>query len=89
MMPTGFGDDQDDQMVSVGTKFVSRSDLLADHCEDVDQYHTGFAEWKGQLFSRLGVDKAHRSSAKTLLDLHVPVDLPKFLKRCTKHHKAI
>ena len=26
--------------------------------EDVDQYHTGFAEWKGQLFSRLGVDKA-------------------------------
>jgi len=24
----------------------------------VDQYHTGFAEWKGQLFSRLGVDKA-------------------------------
>ncbi|CAK9002825.1 unnamed protein product [Durusdinium trenchii] len=26
--------------------------------QDVDQYHTGFAEWKGQLFSRLGVDKA-------------------------------
>ena len=24
----------------------------------MDQYHTGFAEWKGQLFSRLGVDKA-------------------------------
>ena len=27
--------------------------------QDVDQYHTGFSEWKGQLFSRLGVDKAH------------------------------
>ncbi|CAJ1459739.1 unnamed protein product, partial [Effrenium voratum] len=26
--------------------------------QDVDQYHTGFSEWKGQLFSRLGVDKA-------------------------------
>mmetsp|Transcript_61253 Transcript_61253/g.189805 ORF Transcript_61253/g.189805 Transcript_61253/m.189805 type:complete len:832 (+) Transcript_61253:2-2497(+) len=26
--------------------------------QDVDQYHTGFGEWKAQLFSRLGVDKA-------------------------------
>eukprot|EP00931_Biecheleriopsis_adriatica_P086419 TRINITY_DN610_c0_g1_i10.p1 TRINITY_DN610_c0_g1~~TRINITY_DN610_c0_g1_i10.p1 ORF type:complete len:964 (+),score=245.44 TRINITY_DN610_c0_g1_i10:67-2892(+) len=26
--------------------------------QDVDQYHTGFGEWKSQLYSRLGVDKA-------------------------------
>merc|ERR550514_2153846 len=26
--------------------------------QDADQYHTGFGEWKAQLFSRLGVDKA-------------------------------
>merc|ERR1712048_174817 len=25
--------------------------------QDVDQYHTGFGEWKNQLYSRLGVDK--------------------------------
>eukprot|EP00929_Paragymnodinium_shiwhaense_P122330 TRINITY_DN94_c0_g1_i1.p1 TRINITY_DN94_c0_g1~~TRINITY_DN94_c0_g1_i1.p1 ORF type:complete len:977 (-),score=302.61 TRINITY_DN94_c0_g1_i1:442-3297(-) len=26
--------------------------------QDADQYHTGFGEWKNQLYSRLGVDKA-------------------------------
>eukprot|EP00930_Biecheleria_cincta_P096933 TRINITY_DN886_c0_g1_i3.p1 TRINITY_DN886_c0_g1~~TRINITY_DN886_c0_g1_i3.p1 ORF type:complete len:943 (+),score=187.68 TRINITY_DN886_c0_g1_i3:69-2897(+) len=26
--------------------------------QDVDQYHTGFGDWKSQLYSRLGVDKA-------------------------------
>jgi sulfite reductase (NADPH) hemoprotein beta-component len=26
--------------------------------QDPDQYHTGFGEWRTQLFSRLGVDKA-------------------------------
>jgi len=26
--------------------------------QDVDQYHTGFGEWKSQLYSRLGVEKA-------------------------------
>mmetsp|Transcript_40279 Transcript_40279/g.112911 ORF Transcript_40279/g.112911 Transcript_40279/m.112911 type:complete len:949 (+) Transcript_40279:100-2946(+) len=26
--------------------------------QDVDQYHTGFAEWREGLYSRLGVDKA-------------------------------
>jgi len=26
--------------------------------QDPDQYHTGFGEWKSQLYSRLGVDKA-------------------------------
>merc|ERR1719277_766452 len=26
--------------------------------QDVDQYHTGFGEWKDLLYSRLGVDKA-------------------------------
>jgi sulfite reductase (NADPH) hemoprotein beta-component len=25
--------------------------------QDADQYHTGFGEWKSQLYSRLGVDK--------------------------------
>merc|ERR1719356_1299374 len=25
--------------------------------QDVDQYHTGFGEWKNQLYARLGVDK--------------------------------
>eukprot|EP00933_Yihiella_yeosuensis_P073285 TRINITY_DN81923_c0_g1_i1.p1 TRINITY_DN81923_c0_g1~~TRINITY_DN81923_c0_g1_i1.p1 ORF type:complete len:963 (+),score=246.48 TRINITY_DN81923_c0_g1_i1:54-2891(+) len=26
--------------------------------QDVDQYHTGFGEWKAQLYSRLGVEKS-------------------------------
>mmetsp|Transcript_92353 Transcript_92353/g.270333 ORF Transcript_92353/g.270333 Transcript_92353/m.270333 type:complete len:950 (+) Transcript_92353:70-2919(+) len=31
--------------------------------QDVDQYHTGFGEWKSQLYSRLGVDKADAAGA--------------------------
>mmetsp|Transcript_28863 Transcript_28863/g.72893 ORF Transcript_28863/g.72893 Transcript_28863/m.72893 type:complete len:956 (+) Transcript_28863:574-3441(+) len=32
--------------------------------QDVDQYHTGFGEWKNQLYSRLGVDKATASGGE-------------------------
>mmetsp|Transcript_69813 Transcript_69813/g.161496 ORF Transcript_69813/g.161496 Transcript_69813/m.161496 type:complete len:952 (+) Transcript_69813:47-2902(+) len=32
--------------------------------QDVDQYHTGFGEWKSQLYSRLGVDKAEGGAAE-------------------------
>jgi len=32
--------------------------------QDVDQYHTGFGEWKAQLYSRLGVDKADGAAAE-------------------------
>ena len=29
--------------------------------QDVDQYHSGFGEWKSQLYSRLGVESAAAS----------------------------
>eukprot|EP00443_Scrippsiella_acuminata_P023390 CAMPEP_0115208892 /NCGR_PEP_ID=MMETSP0270-20121206/21457_1 /TAXON_ID=71861 /ORGANISM="Scrippsiella trochoidea, Strain CCMP3099" /LENGTH=435 /DNA_ID=CAMNT_0002622513 /DNA_START=47 /DNA_END=1350 /DNA_ORIENTATION=+ len=32
--------------------------------QDVDQYHTGFGEWKSQLYSRLGVDKVTASGGE-------------------------
>ena len=32
--------------------------------QDVDQYHTGFGEWKSELYSRLGVDKADAAGAE-------------------------
>jgi len=32
--------------------------------QDGDQYHTGFGEWKSQLYSRLGVDKTSASASE-------------------------
>eukprot|EP00401_Gymnodinium_catenatum_P002106 CAMPEP_0117484504 /NCGR_PEP_ID=MMETSP0784-20121206/14490_1 /TAXON_ID=39447 /ORGANISM="" /LENGTH=962 /DNA_ID=CAMNT_0005279075 /DNA_START=73 /DNA_END=2961 /DNA_ORIENTATION=- len=32
--------------------------------QDVDQYHTGFGEWKNQLYARLGVDKVDAGGAE-------------------------
>ncbi|CAE7246854.1 sir1, partial [Symbiodinium sp. CCMP2456] len=48
--------DLDDLLEKMGAQRMMPTGFGDD--QDTDQYHTGFAEWKGQLFSRLGVDKA-------------------------------
>ncbi|CAE7639731.1 sir1, partial [Symbiodinium pilosum] len=48
--------DLDDMLEKMGAQRMMPTGFGDD--QDTDQYHTGFAEWKGQLFSRLGVDKA-------------------------------
>lgn len=59
--------------MSVCVVCVIRSESLlrgvVSRTQDVDQYHTGFGEWKSQLYSRLGVDKAHRAVRGYFLSL--------------------
>jgi len=48
--------DLDDKLESMGAARFMPTGYGDD--QDVDQYHTGFGEWKAQLYSRLGVEKS-------------------------------